>query len=666
LSSDSEDDDVIIAQKERNCPKFHLKRLAVGKKNVYNSQDHHPTIMVNTETRTMEIQYFKSKSNRSSREKLNMDSRGFQDFRFFVVENGEPIGLDVNLENFIFVKCEVYKKSINRKEEAKGIKEIVLGFEHGQEMWEVVSKLCPGSDPIDPCDIEEFAAPLISDSKKKYNLRRQTTPNQVDPFISNRPSTEILVVYPFGVEKKKMEYAANDLKELSWTETHERGTEETTDLPTSDTTNKSPESTLTTISQRSHFIEIRVEDYERLDNGQWLNDSLVDLWMQWISRDITCKNSSNVHFFTSHFYTTLTLGVTGVRSWTARKNINVFQKRLIFIPINKTLHWSLCVIVNPGAIENSSLDKCDDEIDLQDRLLPCMLFFDSLNMHRKTKVHKDVIKWLNSEWKHMKNPNEEPFSRDSFRIYDPQVPRQDNGSDCGVFVCRYAFAMFQLRHLKFSYRDAGLDTISAKKSITQRQREGLQSQGFVDLITNGKGFEFDVDDIQRIRCEFKTLIRKLHPLYQVAKDERIKAEIEEKKARKKKIKARKNHQRKMQEEDITLQYDSSTTRTPDEAEKESSDCSKDNRTPRQRLMHRANDEREEEASEPLNPESTEPQIAFGITKKDDSSRENFNDNDLAFNGENIPSLLSTPLAHQPTTGYVDREEMASNDDMVHF
>ena len=30
-----------------------------------------------------------------------------------------------------------------------------------------------------------------------------------------------------------------------------------------------------------HFVTITVEDYDRLDPGEWLNDSLVDFWMQW-------------------------------------------------------------------------------------------------------------------------------------------------------------------------------------------------------------------------------------------------------------------------------------------------------------------------------------------------------------------------------------------------
>jgi Ulp1 family protease len=45
-------------------------------------------------------------------------------------------------------------------------------------------------------------------------------------------------------------------------------------------------------------------------------------------------------------------GPKAVASWTGKKNINLFQKKLVFIPVNADLHWSLCVVVNPGKVTN--------------------------------------------------------------------------------------------------------------------------------------------------------------------------------------------------------------------------------------------------------------------------------------------------------------------------
>lgn len=46
-------------------------------------------------------------------------------------------------------------------------------------------------------------------------------------------------------------------------------------------------------------------------------------------------------------------GLAKVAKWTANKKMNIFEKKFIFIPVNANLHWSLCVVVNPGLIENN-------------------------------------------------------------------------------------------------------------------------------------------------------------------------------------------------------------------------------------------------------------------------------------------------------------------------
>jgi hypothetical protein len=43
-----------------------------------------------------------------------------------------------------------------------------------------------------------------------------------------------------------------------------------------------------------------------------------------------------------------------VAQW--HKNIKVFQKKLVFIPVHAESHWLFCVIVNPGLTGNKSSD----------------------------------------------------------------------------------------------------------------------------------------------------------------------------------------------------------------------------------------------------------------------------------------------------------------------
>jgi Ulp1 family protease len=116
-------------------------------------------------------------------------------------------------------------------------------------------------------------------------------------------------------------------------------------------------------------------------------------------------DGSLVHFFSSHFYTALVKDKpSGVKRWTEKKGIDIFQKKFIFIPINKTLHWSQCVVINPGAIiehnKGLAVHFEDEDFDL-DTDFPCILFLDSLKAHQKAQVAKNVTAWLNAEWKRL-------------------------------------------------------------------------------------------------------------------------------------------------------------------------------------------------------------------------------------------------------------------------
>ena len=83
------------------------------------------------------------------------------------------------------------------------------------------------------------------------------------------------------------------------------------------------------------------------------------------------------------------------------------------------------------------------------------------------------------------------------------VPYQDNTWDCGVFVCRYAYALFMLRHNRI--------TTSADSSL----QEVLKA-----AITDRDEFQFDMDDIKRIRGEMMSLICRLATLYRKLKRDR--------------------------------------------------------------------------------------------------------------------------------------------------
>ena len=106
------------------------------------------------------------------------------------------------------------------------------------------------------------------------------------------------------------------------------------------------------------IIDFCDADRDRLEPGEWLNDCMIDLWLRWISKDQHLTGDNSCHFFTSLFYTMLsTKGPDSVAKWSAAKQLNVFEKRYIFIPVNESLHWSLAVVVNPGEIVRKHEEK---------------------------------------------------------------------------------------------------------------------------------------------------------------------------------------------------------------------------------------------------------------------------------------------------------------------
>ena len=78
------------------------------------------------------------------------------------------------------------------------------------------------------------------------------------------------------------------------------------------------------------------------------------------------------------------------------------------------------------------------------------------------------------------------------QMYSP-VPHQENGCDCGVFVCRYAYNLYIMRHHRFTWKG--------------------YEDSFTSLITNSPAFQFDMFEIARIRKEMTTLVDNLSKVY---------------------------------------------------------------------------------------------------------------------------------------------------------
>uniref|UniRef100_A0A8C6HNV8 Sentrin-specific protease 7 n=1 Tax=Mus spicilegus TaxID=10103 RepID=A0A8C6HNV8_MUSSI len=241
------------------------------------------------------------------------------------------------------------------------------------------------------------------------------------------------------------------------------------------------------------------EDLECLEEGEFLNDVIIDFYLKYLllekASDELVERS---HIFSSFFYKCLTrkennltednpdLSVAQrrhrrVRTWT--RHINIFNKDYIFVPVNESSHWYLAVICFPW-LEEAVYEDCPQTVSQQfqgqqsqhDHKMtdndphttstvstsaedsqstevnmsvpkkmckrPCILILDSLKAASIQNTVQNLREYLEVEWE-VKRKTHREFSKTNMVDLCPKVPKQDNSSDCGVYLLQYVESFFQ-------------------------------------------------------------------------------------------------------------------------------------------------------------------------------------------------------------------------------
>ncbi|XP_053319148.1 sentrin-specific protease 3 [Spea bombifrons] len=171
------------------------------------------------------------------------------------------------------------------------------------------------------------------------------------------------------------------------------------------------------VTYKRHVLSM--DDLGTLYGQNWLNDQVMNMYGDLVMDAVPEK----VHFFNSFFYDKLrTKGYEGVKRWT--KNVDIFNKQLLLIPIHLEVHWSLvCVNVSKRTIT----------------------YFDSQRtLNRRCPKH--IAKYLQAEAIKKDRPDFVSGWKGFFKM---NVARQNNDSDCGAFVLQYC--KFLALGLQFSF-----------------------------------------------------------------------------------------------------------------------------------------------------------------------------------------------------------------------
>jgi len=182
--------------------------------------------------------------------------------------------------------------------------------------------------------------------------------------------------------------------------------------------------------------QVTSKDIGRLGPGQWLNDEIInffgamlldraDLWKSGKGKQKASEDSDepgrfgfpeplhNIHYFNTFFYTKLeNPGYDKARLGKWTKKVDIFSKDVVLIPINQgNAHWT-CAAIN---FRKKRIE-----------------FYDSLGLKRDA-VYGRLREYLDKE--HL-DKKKKPFDfTDWVDLYDEEMPQQENGYDCGVFVC---------------------------------------------------------------------------------------------------------------------------------------------------------------------------------------------------------------------------------------
>lgn len=165
-----------------------------------------------------------------------------------------------------------------------------------------------------------------------------------------------------------------------------------------------------TLINRQHIMNGM--DLNTLNPKCCLNDSIINFFLKWLitPRTPTDKSSSAYAFSTYFLSKVLTEGYTPtLQRWLAK--VNVFEKKLLLVPVHFAHHWSLVAIFNPGKIKQTQRRWLDQNYTGE---VTAMMHFDSLGpntIHDRKAIANAVRLVLNIEWDKRYNNTLDQFSR---------------------------------------------------------------------------------------------------------------------------------------------------------------------------------------------------------------------------------------------------------------
>ncbi|XP_040596747.1 sentrin-specific protease 2-like [Mesocricetus auratus] len=176
-------------------------------------------------------------------------------------------------------------------------------------------------------------------------------------------------------------------------------------------------------------LNITRGDMQTLQESQWLNDDIINFYVNLLSQRSKSPDYAAIHTFNTFFHTKLKCrGYRSVKRWT--RAVNIFEKDIVLVPIHLEVHWNLVVI------------------DLRQKTIA---YWDSMGLKRPS-VLRMIFQYLQEESKARRNIDLDPLEWRQHSMAAEEIPLQLNKSDCGVFTCKYADYISRGQPITFSQK----------------------------------------------------------------------------------------------------------------------------------------------------------------------------------------------------------------------
>ncbi|XP_028645178.1 sentrin-specific protease 1 isoform X2 [Grammomys surdaster] len=174
-------------------------------------------------------------------------------------------------------------------------------------------------------------------------------------------------------------------------------------------------------------LTITRKDIQTLNHLNWLNDEVINFYMNMLMERSKEKGFPSVHAFNTFFFTKLkTAGYQAVKRWT--KKVDVFSVDILLVPIHLGVHWCLAVV----DFRKKSVTYYDSMGGINNEACRILLQYLKQESVDKKRKEFDTNGW-------------QLFSKKS-----QEIPQQMNGSDCGMFACKYADCITKDRPINFT------------------------------------------------------------------------------------------------------------------------------------------------------------------------------------------------------------------------